>query len=84
MSTLERQRPAEAVAGFLAAASITVSAIAIVYRPVRLAPFALLIAFVAVAMGGRHSRLAAIAVAAGTVGWLAGMAVAVLTESALY
>jgi hypothetical protein len=78
-------RPAETVAGFLAAASIAVSAIAMVYRPVRLAPVALLVAFVAVALAERHfSRLAAFAVAMGALGWLIGMTVAVLAEEPLY
>jgi hypothetical protein len=81
---LDRGRTGETVAGFLAAASITVSALAIVYRPVRLAPFALVVAFVAVAIGGRHARLAAFAVAAGAVGWFVGMTIAVLTGKPLY
>jgi hypothetical protein len=82
---VERTRPGEAVAGFLAAASIAVSAVAIVYRPVRLVPFALVIAFIAVGLSsGRHARLAAFAVAAGAVAWLVGMTIAVLTEKPLY
>lgn len=82
---VERTRPAEAVGGFLAAAAIAISLTAIVYRPVRLVPFALVIAFVAVALTReRHARLAAAAVAIGAVGWLAGMTVAVLTGRPLY
>jgi hypothetical protein len=78
-------RPAETVAGFLAAASIAVSVIAMVYRPVRLAPVALLVAFIAVALSDRRfSRLAAFAVAIGAVGWLVGMTIAVLAEEPLY
>ena len=46
----DRASSAEVAAGFLAAISLTASAIALVYRPVRLAPFALLIAFIAVAL----------------------------------
>ncbi len=82
---VERTRPAEAVGGFLAAASIAVSVAAMVYRPVRLAPFALVIAFIAVGLtSGRHARLAAFAVAAGAIGWLVGMTIAVLTGEPLY
>ncbi len=85
MSTpLDRQRPGEAVAGFLAAISLTASAVATVYRPVRLAPFAILVAIVAAGLGGRHARLAAFAVAVGSICWLVGMAVAVLTSSPIY
>lgn len=78
-------RAAETVAGFLAAASIAVSAVAMVYRPVRLVPVALLVAFIAVALSDRHfSRLAAFAVAFGALGWLVGMTIAVLAEEPLY
>jgi hypothetical protein len=82
---VERTSPAEAVGGFLAAASMALSAVAIVYRPVRLVPFALVIAFIAVALtSGRHARLAAFAVGVGAAAWLAGMIVAVLTGKPLF
>ena len=82
---VERTSPAEAVGGFLAAASMALSAVAMVYRPVRLVPFALVIAFVAVALtSGRHARLAAFAVAFGALAWLVGMIVAVLTGEPLF
>ena len=73
---------AETAAGFLAAISLTASALAIVYRPLRLAPFAILIALIASALAEeRHKRLAAAAVVAATLAWLAGMAIAVLLSS---
>jgi hypothetical protein len=82
---VERTRPAEAVGGFLAAAAITLSLVAVVYKPVRVIPFALVIAFIAVGLTReRHARLAAAAVAVGALCWLAGMTVAILTESPLY
>lgn len=81
----ERASAAETAAGFLAAISLTASAVACVYRPVRIAPFAIAIALVAVALAGeRHSRLAAFAVIAGGLGWLIGMSVAVLTSNPIY
>ena len=80
----DRQRPAEAVAGFLAALSLTASVLATMYRPVRLAPFAILIAIVAAGIGGRYSRLAAVAVGVATLCWLVGMTLAVLTSRPLY
>ena len=46
----DRGRPAETAAGYLAAISLTASAIALVYRPVRLAPFAILVALIAAAL----------------------------------
>lgn len=82
---VERTSPAEAVGGFLAAASMALSSVAMVYRPVRLVPFALVIAFVAVALAsGRHARLAAFAVGFGALAWLVGMIVAVLTGEPLF
>lgn len=85
MSTpVDRARPGEAVAGFLAALSLAASAIAVAYRPVRLAPFAILLAIIAAGMGGRHARLATVAVGVGAAAWLLGMTIAVLTERPLY
>ena len=81
----ERSSAAETAAGLLAAISLTASAIAIVYRPVKLAPFAIVVALIAVALAKeRHSRLAAAAVIGGSIGWLVGMAVAVLTSNPIY
>lgn len=79
-----RERPGEAVAGFLAAASIVVSLIGLAYRPVRTIPIAVLVALVAVAMGGRHQRLASFAVLVGAIAFALGMTIAVATESALW
>jgi hypothetical protein len=80
----DRSAPAEAVAGFLAAAAIFVSLMGIAYRPARLVPVAILLALVAVGVGGRSSRLAAFAIAIGGVSFAVGMAVAVLTGHPLY
>jgi hypothetical protein len=81
---LEQPRPSEAVAGFLAAASIFASLFALAYRPIRLIPFAIVLALVAAGIGGRHARLAAFAVAVGTVCFVAGMVIAVVTKHPLY
>jgi hypothetical protein len=74
----------EAVAGLLASLSIFTSAIGVAYRPGRLIPIALVLALLATAMGGRHSRLAAFAIGAGAVCFVIGMAVAVLTNNPVY
>ena len=80
-----RSSGAETAAGFLAAISLTASAIAIFYRPVRLAPFAILIALIAAGLAKeRHRRLAAAAVIAASAAWLVGMAFAVLTSNPIY
>ena len=81
----DRDRPAEIVAGFLATAAIFASIVTLIYRPARIGPAAILTALVAAGMaGGRHARLAAFAVGIATVCWIAGMAIAVLTESEIF
>ena len=86
MSTgpITEERPADAIAGFLAALSVLGSAIGLVYRPARLIPFALLLAVVAAGMGGRHSRLVSAAVVIGGVCFVVGMAVAVITNHPVF
>jgi len=79
-----RERPGEAVAGLLASLSIFASLLGLAYRPVRVIPFAIAIALVASAIGGRHARLAAIAVGVGGACFVAGMALAVITKNPLY
>ncbi|MBA2358260.1 MAG: hypothetical protein H0V84_07535 [Actinobacteria bacterium] len=79
-----RQRPAEAVGGLIAAAAIAASAVGVAYRPIRLIPVALVLALIATAIGGRHGKLAAAAVAFGAVAFVAGTILAVLTENPLY
>ena len=58
--------------------------IGLAYRPGRVIPFAILLALLATAIGGRHSRLAACAVGIGAVCFLVGMSVAVITDNQLY
>jgi hypothetical protein len=81
---VERDRPAETVAGFLATAAIAVAFVALVYRPARLAPAAILVALVASAIGGRHARLAALAVAVAALCFVAGMTIAVATDTPVF
>jgi len=81
----DRARPAETAAGFLAAISLTASALALVYRPVRLAPFAIMVALIAAALArDRNSKLAAAALGVATLAWLVGMAIAVLLSRPIY
>jgi hypothetical protein len=83
-ASYEQSRPAETVAGFLAAAAIFVSCVGIAYRPLRLIPLALLLALVAAGIGGRATRLAAWAVGIGAAAFAVGMAVAVITSNPLW
>lgn len=80
----ERPRPAETVGGLLASAAIFVSLTGIAYRPLRLIPLAIVLALVAVGIGGRHERLAAVAVGIGALSFLVGMALAVVTSNPLW
>jgi hypothetical protein len=80
----DRQRPVDAVAGLLASAAMFAGLIALAYRPVRVAPFAIGVALVAVAMSSRHTRLAALALAVTTASFVGGMVIAVVTENPLF
>jgi hypothetical protein len=79
-----RHGASEPVAGFLAAFSFALSAIALVRQPGLLAPAAILVALVALRMTDVHRRLAAVAVAVAGLAFLVGMTIAVLTDTALY
>jgi hypothetical protein len=80
----DRYSQADAIAGFLAAAAIVAGLLSIVQKPARIGPVALVVALIAVAIGGRHERLATWAVATVTVGWVLGMIIAVVTENPVY
>ena len=68
-----RAGAAESVAGLLAAASIFTSLIAVAWHPLRLVLVAILFALIAVGIGGRHARLAALAAGIGGLSFFAGM-----------
>lgn len=79
-----REGPSDAIAGLLASLALFASLIGIAYRPVRVIPFAIVLALIATAMGGRHARLAAAALVAGGVCFIVGMAVAVITNNPIF
>jgi hypothetical protein len=79
-----RWTAADTVAGFLSTLSIFASGLALVYRPVRIVPFAVLLALIASRMSARNSRIAGYAVAVAVVCWTVGMTIAVVTENPLY
>jgi hypothetical protein len=80
----ERWSPVDTVAGLLAMISIFASALGLVWKPLRVVPFAILLALIAARMSDRHSRLVAWAVGAAVVCWTVGMAIAVLTQNPLF
>jgi len=77
-------RPAELVAGFLAVISIVASLLALVWDPVRLSPFAILLALIATGMSPRGARLPLLAVVVGSICFVAGLTIAVTTSNPLY
>jgi hypothetical protein len=79
-----RDRPGEVVAGLLATLSIFGSAIALVQHPVRITAFTIVIALIASAIGGRHQRLAAFAVAWGGVCFIVGTVLAIVTTKPIF
>ena len=79
-----REPVSHTIAGFLAAASLFAGLVAVVYYPGRLGPAAIFFALLAATMGGFQSRLAAVAVGVATVGWVAGMIVAVFFERPIF
>jgi len=81
---VSQDRSSDGIAGFLASVALFASFIGIAYRPVRIIPFALVLAVIATAMGGRHQRLAAAAVITGAVCFVAGMALAVITNNPVF
>lgn len=74
----------DTVAGLLATLSIFASCFGVIWKPVRIIPFAILLALIASVMSERQQRLAAWAVGVAVVCWTVGMTIAVITENALY
>ena len=86
MSTPARtaDRPADAVAGLLAALAIFGSCLALAYRPVRVIPFTILISLIAAGIGGRHQKLAAAALAISGACFIAGTFFAIITNHPIF
>jgi len=81
---VDDSRPSETVAGFLASLAIFTSLIALAWHPLRLIPVAIVLALVAAAMGGRHTRLAYWAVMICAICFFLGMTISVVTSRALW
>jgi hypothetical protein len=83
-SRRETTRPAETVAGLMAAGALFVGALELVYRPFRLAPAALILALVATVMSRDQQRLIALAIAVIGICFVVGAALQILTHHPLY
>jgi hypothetical protein len=79
-----RDRPADLVAGFLAAIAMVGGLIAVVEKPVLIGVFAIFVGMLAAALADRTQRLAAAGVAVASLGWFVGMIVCVLTSRPLW
>ena len=77
-------RPAEAVAGLLAAAALFLGFLELAYRPFRLAPAAVILLLVATVMSRRQQRLIALGFAVVGICFVAGAALQVLVKHPLY
>jgi len=80
----DRTRPADAVAGYLAAAAIFAGLVALFYYPGRIGPAAIVISLVAAGIGGSVRRFTALAVAVAGAGFLFGMLIAVFLDRPLF
>ena len=79
-----RWTAADSVGGLLATISIFASVLGTVWRPVRILPFAILLALIASRMTDRQERLVSFAVGAAVAAWCIGMTIAIVTENPLY
>jgi hypothetical protein len=77
-------RPSELLAGFLAVLAIVASGLALAYEPIKVIPFAGVLALIATVMAPRNSRLPLIAVFIVGICFFVGMTIAVTTNHKLY
>ena len=83
-TTRDPFRPAEAVAGLLAASAVFLGLIELAYRPFRLAPVALVLLLVATVMSTEQQRLIKLGFAAVGIGFIVGAALQIVTHHPLY
>jgi hypothetical protein len=83
-TTRDSIRPAEAVAGFLAASGLFLGCLELFYRPFRLAPMAVILLVAATIMSRDQQRLIKIGFAATGICFVAGAALQVITHHPLF
>ena len=79
-----RTAPSELVSGFLAVISIAASVLALFWDPLRVSPFAILLALIATGMAPKNARLPLIAVGVSAIGFVVGVTIAVTTKNPIY
>ena len=82
--TRDSIRPAEAIAGFLAACGLFLGLLELFYRPFRLVPVAVILLVVATIMSRDQQRLVKLGFAAVGICFIAGAALQVITHHPLY
>jgi threonine/homoserine efflux transporter RhtA len=83
-TTRDSIRPAEAVAGFLAACGLFLGCLELFYRPFRLVPLAVILLVIATVMSRDQQRLVRIGFAVTGICFVAGAALQVITHHPLY
>jgi hypothetical protein len=83
-TTGDRTRPAETVAGILAAGALFLGGFEFLYRPFRLAPAAVIMLLAATVMSREQHRLIKLGFAVVGIGFVAGAAIQILTHHPLY
>jgi hypothetical protein len=83
-ATRSSLRPAEAIAGLLAASSVFLGVMELLYRPFRLAPVALILLMIATVMSTEQQRLIKLGFAVVGICFVAGAALQLLTHHPLY
>lgn len=83
-TTRDSVRPAEAIAGFLAACGLFLGALELFYRPFRLVPAAVILLVVATVMSRDQQRLVKIGFATVGICFVVGAALQVITHHPLY
>jgi hypothetical protein len=83
-TTADSWRPAETVAGLLAAGALFIGFIELLYRPFRLAPAALILLLIATVMSKRQQRLIGLGFAVVGICFVVGAALQVLAKHPLY
>ena len=79
-----RTAPSELVANFLAVISLAASVLALFWDPMRLSPFAVLLALISAGMAPRDARLPLLAVGVGAIAFVVGVTIAVTTNNGIY
>lgn len=74
----------EQTAGFLSVISIVGSLLGLAYQPIKVMPFAFLLALIATGMAPRDNKLPLVAIVIGSFCFVGGLTIAVLTNHKLY